>query len=287
MSHTPPLLLFDPSDLPDTKKLRDQRFEWLIELGAREISEVPLSQPGFLFGYERGDTHHRRLVADRPEVRDRPEERQELVHLDDVLARLDTAQVDVPRPRTWRIGVDDQLPDDLTFPVFVRTPRSSWKRGGTQGRAGSRKQLVEEMEQLRRVFGWDTPILAREWIEVAKAGSFMFGDAPQEVRVWIVDRQPAAWAFHYLHAVGEPAGFPPSADGLALLKDYGKKIASAFASRLIAADFVRDQRGCWHFLEAGPGAVAGTAHQRVFQFVAERIRGVDASLEGDAVGGPL
>lgn len=280
-------LLYDKSDLPYSKKLRDERFQWLSEIGASELTSAILDEAGFLFGYEHGDDHYYKLVKDRSNVRDRPDERQELVRLDGVLKRLAEAGVEVPTPKTWVIGVDDDLPDDLEFPLFVRTSKSSWKRGGTQGRADNLRHLADEMELLRRAFGWDSPILARQWLDVAVAGRWMFGEAPQEIRVWIVDHVPVAWSFHYLHAVRAPQGFPPSDDDLQILADLAAKVGGVFKSRLIAADFIRDRQGHWHFIEAGPGAVAGTAHEVVFKFVAEKIRGTSAQLEGDAVGGPL
>lgn len=280
-------LYYDKTDLSYARKLRDERLRWLIELGATDIATAPLDAEGFLFSYAHGDEHYRRLVGNRPGIADRPEHREELSQLDGVLRRLQERQVRVPMPRTWTIGIDDPLPDDLTFPLFVRTPKSSWKRGGTQARAANARQLIDEMAMLRRVFGWDAPILAREWIDVAVAGRFMFGDAPYEVRVWVVDQQPAAWSFHYLHVVASPAGFPPSAAELQSLADMAGGIGTAFASRLIAVDFIRDSRGAWWFLEAGPGAAAGTAHEAVFKYVAERLRGGVGLLVGDAVGGPL
>lgn len=115
----------------------------------------------------------------------------------------------------------------------------------------------------------------------------MYGDAPQEIRVWIVDRVPAAWSFHYLHVVREPQGFPPSADELHAIKEMAAQIGTAFDARLIAADFIRDRKGKWWFLEAGPGSAAGTAHEAVFKFVAERLRATARNLVADAVGGPL
>jgi hypothetical protein len=277
-------LLYDPNDLPYAKKLRDERFRWLIDMVAVELSRTSLDEHGFMFAYQHGDDRYRRLVADRPHVLDRPEQRDELLCLDDVLQRLDDSAVDVPRPKTWVIGVDDALPNDLEFPLFVRTPKSSWKRGGGQSKVRNVKELNDESDLLRRAFGWNTRIVARKWIDVAISGRFMFGDAPQEVRVWIVDQQPVAWSFHYLHVVPNPAGFPPSPDDLRLLSDLATKIGSAFGSRLIAADFVRDRQGTWWFLEAGPGSVAGTAHKAVFKYVAERIRGGDACCLGDAIG---
>lgn len=280
-------LLYDKNDLSHSKKMRDDRFKWLADLGAAELSSIAADEEGFLFGYEHGDEHYRKLVGNRPNVRDQPEERQELLRLDEVLRRLAESGIEVPTPKTWVIGVDDEPPDDLKFPVFVRTPKSSWKRGGTQGRANNLRQLIDEMDLLRRAFGWETPILARRWIDVAVAGRWMFGDAPQEVRVWIVDHMPSAWSFHYLHAVRSPKGFPPSDEDLQILADLAAKVGPVFKSRLIAADFIRDRQGRWHFMEAGPGAVAGTAHEAVFKFVAEKIRGTAAQVQGNAVGGPL
>lgn len=284
---SPLKLLYDQHDLPHAKKLRDGRFRWLADLGASELSTASLNEAGFLFGYEHGDAHYRKLVGNRPNVRDRPDERQELLHLDEVLKRLAESKVEIPTPKTWVIGVDDDLPDDVQFPLFVRTPKSSWKRGGQQGRANNQRELADEMELLRRAFGWDTSILARQWIDVAAAGRWMFGEAPQEVRVWIVDHVPVAWSFHYLHAVRTPKGFPPSDKDLQLLAELAAKVGGAFGSRLIVADFIRDRQGDWHFLEAGPGAVAGTAHEAVFKFVAEMIRGTATPIQGDAVGGAL
>jgi hypothetical protein len=115
----------------------------------------------------------------------------------------------------------------------------------------------------------------------------MFGDAPQEVRVWIVAHKPVAWSFHYLHAVPKPKGFPPRPDDLTTLAEMATRIGSAFGAYLIVADFVRDRRGRWHFLEAGAGSAAGTAHEAVFKFVAETILGTSPRLSGDSVGGPL
>jgi len=277
-------LLYDKNDLPHAQKLRDERLNWLIDLGATELSATPCDEEAFLFAYQHSDEHYQSLVAHRPNVFDRPEHRQELVRLEDVLQRLDSC---VPTPKTWVIGVDDGPPEDLEFPLFLRTSKSSWKRGGTQSKVKSMNELNDEIELLRRAFGWDTPILVRRWIDVAVAGKFMFGDAPQEIRVWIVNRRPIAWSFHYLHVVPAPKGFPPSADDLSRLTELAERIGSAFQARLIVADFVRDREGKWWFLEAGPGAAAGTAHEAVFKFVAESLRGGEAICLENAVGGRL
>ena len=278
-------LFFDPDDLPHAKKLRDERFAWLQEPGATPLDQADPDNEGFLFGYQHGIDHLRRTSARFPNMRDRPEEREELIRLDHVLETLDAHGIEVPTPRTWILRIDEQPPMDLEFPLFVRAPLSSWKRGGQQAKVKNLKQLQDEAELLRRAFGWDVPILARQWLDLAVAGIWMFGKAPQEIRVWVVDKVSVAWSFHYLHDVPEPKGLPPSHDDLSYLAGLAKRIAVPFSSRLIAADFVRDRKGQWRFLEAGPGAVAGTAHQSVFKHVAGRLLGEAIAVESDAVGG--
>lgn len=280
-------LVFDSNDLPDAKKLKDDRFDWLRELGAVELSEVGQKDRGFLFSYQHGHEHLANQVGDLPGIRDRPSERTELIKLNDVLSKLEEAEINISTPTTWVMDVDDEMPADLTFPLFVRTPKSSWKRGGEQGKVRNHKELSDEAELLRRAFGWDTPIIAREWLDIAPAGKWMFGDAPQEIRTWVIDGTPVAWSFHYLHAVPSPKGFPPSDEDLMRIETMAASVASPFSSRLIAADFVRDDKGKWHFMEAGPGAVAGTAHGNVFKHVAKTLIGESSALEADSVGGPF
>lgn len=235
--------------------------------------------------YQHGDEHYQHLVADRSNITDRPEHRQELVRLDPVLQRLKEWGIDVPTPKMWMFEIGDAPPPDLEFPLLCGCPKTSWKPGGTQSRANNLNQLSDEMELLLRTFGWDTPILARRWINVTVSGKYMFGDSPQEIRVWFVDQCRFAWSFHYLHVVPSPKGFPPSAGDLRQLSDMAARISSAFQSRLIVADFARDHQGSWWFLDAGTGAAAETAHESVFKFVADQIRGGNMPLVGDAVGG--
>lgn len=281
-------LYYHGGDLEHAARLRDPRLQWLIELGAVDLVQVSDGADGFLFAYEHGPEHYESLVARHPKLKDRPEDRRVMIALDDLLAVLRQHDVRVPTPHTWVIGIDDPLPADLTFPVFVRTTKSSWKRGGKQGKANTPRQLVDEMELLRRAFGWNIPILARQWIDIARAGSYMYGDAPQEIRVWVVDGLPVGWTFHYLHAVPRPKGFPPAVSDLEQLRRFAKEIAASFRSRLMAIDFVRDRDGKWWFLEAGPGSAAGTVHESVFKHVALRLlgRGDNASsIENKDVGG--
>src|SRR5262249_41671754 len=123
--------------------------------------------------------------------------------------------------------------------------------------------------------------------ELAPAGEGRYGPVPQEVRAWCVDGVPTAWSFHHLHLVPHPKGFPPSAAELAEIAELAGRVAGAFRSRLVAADFARLAGGGWCFIEAGPGSCAGTAHEGFFKAVAQRLRGKDLNLVPDVVGGPL
>ena len=280
-------LFYDEADLEHAKRLGDHRLRWLQEIGATELSSATPSEAGFLFGYDLGIEHLENQVVGRPNLHDRPDERDELLSLDGILERLSESNIDLPTPKTWILRIDEEPPNDLEFPLFIRTPKSSWKRGGDQAKARNLKELNDEVELLRRTFGWDVPILARQWLDIAVGGKWMFGNAPQEIRVWVVDHCPSAWSYHYLHAVPKPKGFPPSTDDLSLLRDLAALVASVFQSRLIVTDFLRDRKGNWHFLEAGPGAIAGTAHERVFKHLAATLVGQEDDFDGDDVGGPM
>jgi hypothetical protein len=183
------------------------------------------------------------------------------------------------------LPLDALLPEDLNFPLFVRTAATSWKKGGQISRVRSVKELTEETAMLRRALGWDATILARQWLDLASAGESRYGLVPQELRTWVVDGVPFAWSFHHLHIVPRPSGFPPSASDLAEVGRLAGKVASAFRSRLVAADFARGVDGRWWFIEAGPGSCAGTGHEGVFKAVARRLQGEEPILAADAVGG--
>jgi hypothetical protein len=222
-----------------------------------------------------------------PLVRDRPEEREPLLRLDAALRVLDKAGARVPSPRTWVLPMDAPLPDDLTFPLFLRTAETSWKKSGRISRVKSVPELEEESAELRRGLGWDATILARQWLDLDVAGERRYGPVPQEIRTWIVDGVPFAWSFHHMHIVRRPRGFPPLADDLAELRRLACQVGSAFRSRLVAADFARGSDGRWWFIEAGPGSCAGTAHEQVFKAVARRLKGETTSFLQDDVGGRL
>ena len=280
-------LFYDSRELKHAAKLGDRRFEWLADLGAVPVQQAAPESEGFLFGYQNGIDDLASLLSDRPNLRDRSEEREELIYLDRILRRLDEAAVEIPRPRSWVLRIDEPPPPDLAFPLFVRTATSSWKRGGQVSRVKNLKELDEEVSLLRRAFQWDATIVAREWLKLAPAGRWRYGTAPQEIRVWIVDQVPAAWSFHYLHVVPTPKGFPPSAEDLKTVAGYAAKLAPLFRSRLVAADFARVDNGGWYFLEAGPGACCGTAHEQVFKAVARWLTGETVAVHGDAVGDDL
>ncbi len=280
-------LFYDERDHSAHAAQGSRILDWLAELGARPVSEAMASDEGFLFAGARSIDDYCRLVGRCAALRDRPEERDALLRLDHVLDAMSAAGVDVPTPRTWRIPLDAPLPADLTFPLFIRTATSSLKLGGRVSRVRNEAHLVTEMEEIRRVLGWDAVILARTWCDFARAGEGMYGPVPQEVRIWIVDGVPHAWSFHYVRVVPNPRGFPPRNADLQRLASLARSVGTAFRSRLVAADFARDRRGEWIFIEAGPGSCAGTAHEQVFKSVAAQLQGQDGVFGGDAVGGVL
>jgi len=280
-------LFYDERDDPIHEARGSQILYWLDDLGAKPLSEAKPTDSGFFFAGARSITDYRELIRRFPLIADRPEDRAPLLRLDTVLDALASAGAELPQPCTWRLPLDATLPEELTFPLFVRTAETSWKRGGRQGRVTNLKELEAEASELRRHFGWDALILAREWLELAPAGDGRHGPIPQEVRVWIVDGRPVAWSFHYMHLCPNPQGFPLSEADLSMLADYGSRVGSAFRSRLVAADFARVKPGGWCFIEAGAGSCAGIAHEAVFKMVAERLRGNHRELEADKVGGPL
>jgi hypothetical protein len=277
-------LFYDPRDRVAARH-GDKRLQWLYEMGARPIDEASPKDEGFLFAGVRPMDDYRELTHDRPLLRDRPEDREPLLELDKILAALDAAKVKPPTPRTWRIPLDDPLPKDLKYPLFVRTTKSSWKLGGQISKVRNEAELVAEMDALRRAIQWDAPILAREWVDLAPAGSGVYGKYPQEVRVWIIDGQPFAWSFHYLQALSTPAGFPPTPKDLSSLRDFASELARAFRARGVVADFAKLRSGGWILIEAGPVSAAGTAHEGVFCAVARKLAEGTRSSVSDPVGG--
>jgi hypothetical protein len=278
-------LLYDDRDDAAHRARGSEILYWLDDLGAVPISEAGPGDEGFLFAGARPIDDYRRLVRGFPRLRDRPEDREPLLRLDSVLDALVVADVNVPTPRTWRLPLDAKLPDELTFPLFLRTPFSSLKLGGNISKVRSVAQLETEAAELRRLLGWDALILAREWCDLAPAGSSVYGPVPREIRTWIVDNQPFAWSFHYLNVVASPSGFPLAAEDLRELEGMARQIGTAFTSRCVVADFACSQEGHWVFIEAGPGSCAGTAHEQVFKSVAAKLVGESLPIPANAVGG--
>ncbi len=278
-------LFYDDRDNASHEARGSQILYWLDDLGAKPLAEARASDIGFVFAGARPIEDYQRVLARFPSLRDRPDERAPLLRLDHVLDALERAGAQVPTPRTWRIPLDAALPPDLTFPLFIRTAFSSLKLGGQISRVKTRSQLESEIAELRRALGWDSLILARQWCDLAPAGASVYGPVPQEIRTWIVDGTPHAWSFHYLNVVKDPTGFPPTDADLAKLRELAGRVGTAFRSRLVVADFARDVRGEWIFIEAGPGSCAGTAHEHVFKAVASHLCGQDFAFGADKCGG--
>jgi hypothetical protein len=280
-------LFYDRRDDAYHQRIGSHVLSWLDDLDAMPLDEADPAADGFLFAGARPIEDYRELVRGRPFVRDRPDEREPLLRLHRVLQVLQTQDIRVPAPRTWVLPLDAPLPADLTFPLFVRTAESSWKKGGHISRVRTVAELQDDAALLRRALGWDATILARQWLDLAAAGEGRYGPLPQEVRTWVADGVPFAWSFHYLDILPRPKGFPPSADDLGTLRYLASEVGSAFRSRLVVADFARGSGDRWWFIEAGPGSCGGTGHEAVFKAVARRLLGEEPDLRGDAVGGPL
>lgn len=278
-------LFYDERDDRVHEARGSQILYWLDDLCAKPLREAKVSDHGFVFAGARPMEDYRQLVGHHPFLRDRSEERGPLLRLDSVLDTLAAAGVEVPTPKTWRLPLDTMLPEDLAYPLFVRAAHTSLKLGGRISRVRNRKELEVEAAELRRALGWNALILARRWREFAEAGKGLYGPIPQEVRVWIVDGRPFAWSFHYLNVLASPKGFPPAPADLRVLSEMAGRLGVAFRSRCVVADFAREARGGWLFIEAGPGSCAGTAHEAVFKAVAARLRGEVRPAPSDDVGG--
>src|SRR5215207_7640260 len=163
-------LLYDPRDDAYHERIGSRILYWLDDLDAIPLPEADPALRGYLFAGARPIEDYRDLVARWPLVRDRPWEREPLLRLDSVLDALSTAAEDVPAPRTWVLPLDAPLPEDLTFPLFMRTAESSWKKGGRISRVANAAELQDEAAALRRALGWDAVVLARQWLDLAAAG---------------------------------------------------------------------------------------------------------------------
>jgi hypothetical protein len=255
-------LFYDERDDASHEARGSQILYWLDDLGARPLSEAKDEDRGFLFAGARSNEDYAALIRDFPGIRDRAEERKPLLRLDTVLERLARASVSVPTPRTWWLPLGAEPPEDLRYPLFLRTPLTSLKWGGHISRVTDREEL-----------------------EAEAGGSGTYGPIPQEIRVWIVDGDPLAWSFHYLNVLPAPKGFPPPKSDLRRIESLATEVGAAFESRCIVADFAKEVSGEWLFIEAGPGSCAGTAHETVFKSVASALQGVRRPIPRSDVGG--
>ena len=93
---------------------------WLDDLNAKPLNEARPNDKGFIFTAARPIDDYRQLVKGLPLLHDRPEERAPLLRLDAVLDALDTAGIEIPTPKTWKLPLDSELPEDIAYPLFVQ-----------------------------------------------------------------------------------------------------------------------------------------------------------------------
>lgn len=275
-------LFYNTNDAKIADDMGMARLFWLDDIGAIPIQEAHSEDKGYYFGFNQGIEHYRKLLVNFPYIHDLPEEREELHGYDRIFDKI--KNIDIPIPRTWILELDQELPSDINFPLFLRTAKTYWKRGGTSSYVRNMEELVDEVFLLRNSFGWDATIIVRKWLQLSDSGSFRYGVLPIEVRVWIVDHIPYAWSFHHMHVIKDPLGFPLSSEDVSTIKKYSWKIANLFRSRLFVADFVKDKEGQWYFVEADPGSCAGTGHEKVFKSVANCLLGKRIDVRTDLGG---
>src|SRR5262245_5114770 len=96
-------LFYDRRDRSAHQARGSRLLEWLVDLGAKPLSDARPDSEGFLFAGARPIEDYKRLTARYPKLRDRPEQREPLLRLDDVLDALERASVPVRTPRTWKL----------------------------------------------------------------------------------------------------------------------------------------------------------------------------------------
>jgi hypothetical protein len=109
-------LYYDDRDDSVHQRLGSRILYWLDDLGAKPIGESDFDEEGFLFSVAGGISDYETLLEDRPNFRDRPEERLPLMSLAGVLDGLIAASVDLPMSRTWRLSWNEPIPDDIVYP---------------------------------------------------------------------------------------------------------------------------------------------------------------------------
>lgn len=277
------MLFYDERD----QKIQEERgletLYWLDDLGAVPITDARPESTGFLFAGARSLVDYTQLLSDFPQLRDRPEERRPLLDLELALQQIESAAVQIPQAQTWVLRLDHAIPPDISYPLFLRTGKSSWKLGGKISKVNNQSELESESAELRRAFGWNANILARQWLHFDVAGDSLYGPIPQEARVWIVDGTPHAWSFHHMQVVPDPLGFPLSRAAERSLFELAAKVGQVFGSRLVVADFAPCS-GDWYMVEVGLGSAAGTGHEAVFKSVANLLGGGHRQTVRDKLG---
>ena len=278
-------LFYDDQDDTVHQRRESRILYWLDDLGAKPISECEPDDSGFLFSVAGAISDYEDLVADRPNLRDRPNERLPLMSLESILDSLISSSVELPMSRTWRLAWNDAIPEDITYPLFVRASDSSLKLGGSVSRVRNINELLLEAAELRRLLGWNALVIAREWKECVQSGTSTYGTLPQEIRVWVIEGKSFAWSFQHLNAIPSPVGFPPSPADLHELAAMAERAATAFESQCLVVDFAREVERGWTFVDAGPGSCASTDHEGVFKAVASRLVEKKFAFHNDPVGG--
>ena len=280
-------LFYDDRDDSVHQRRGSRILYWLDDLGGIPINESLSDDEGYLFSVAGAISDYEDLVEDRPLILERAEDRLPLMSLASILDRMSNANVQVPMSRTWRLEWNDSLPEDLIYPLFVRASDSSLKLGGSVSRVRNASELQLEMEELRRLLGWNALVIVREWKECVQAGTSTYGPLPKEVRVWVIDGKPFAWSFQHIQAIPKPAGFPPSDKELTLLATFAEQVATAFSARCVVVDFALELERGWTFIDAGSGSSASTDHESVFKAVASKLVGKKFTSHSNAVGGVL
>lgn len=260
---------------------------WLDDLGAIPYRETNPETKGYLFSSARLIEDYEKLVSPRPGIMDRPATRIILGDIWKTLEVINSAKTTIETPKTWKIGLEESLPEEVSFPLFVRTIERSWKMGGGNSKVENRQQFENEASDLRYAYGWDSEIVAREWLDLAIAGKGMYGSVPQEVRVWCIRGVAEFWSFHFMHEIDDPTGFPISDADKDLLRSQANELAKLFDSRFMVCDFAKLTSGDWAFIEAATASNAGTSHESVFKAAASSLIDQPFDLVEDKFGGRL
>ena len=234
-------LLYDPRDDAYHERLGSQILYWLDDLGALPLDEADRGAEGFLFAGARPIEDYHNLIAAGRLSATGSEEREPLLRLDAVLHSPGASWRQRPVTPHLAAAAGLPLPDDLSFPLFVRTAESSWKKGGLISRVRTPNALEDEAAVLRRALGWNAIILAREWLDLATAGEGRYGPVAARGPHLGRGRRPRRMVVPLpaCRAAARQASRLRPMTWITLRRLAGK-VGSAFRSRLVVADFARD-----------------------------------------------